>query len=224
MVSRYPIQHISLDIWKTLVAPRPSYGFLRSMLIAKHLEIEVEHAEELYKQCDRLVGINASPDSDALHRVIHMMIVAANTRRCGGQILDLRQEMEQLFIGHAPQVSLAVVDQMNRIAAMGITFSVTSNVGLMNGKILRRVLADQGLPLRFHTFDDEVGVSKPSPKIFQAVLDQLKSIQDNLTPESSSVLHIGDDQVCDSGAIALGMQCRIIEGVDDLLPVLKEIK
>lgn len=222
------LKHVSLDIWNTLIRPRPSYSVLRGILLAKHLGISEDAAEELYKCCDKAVGLRPGPDKDALQRVIDMMFMASDDQHAGQSLpgqrrATLRREMEQLFISHAPQVDLKVVQQMHRMVDRGITFSVTSNVGLMNGDILRQVLWDQSIPLVTHTFDDEVGFRKPDPHIFAAVIRDVQRVR-GTSVEPESILHIGDDKVCDIGGTHHGMRCIIIEGVDDLFPVLRELQ
>lgn len=217
------LKHVSLDIWNTLVKPRPSYGYLRSIMIADHLGIEPEHAEEIYKQSDKLVGLVGKPNGDALTHVCRMLYDAAHKSYTADEIAMFRWEMENLFAANAPQIKVEVVEEIVRLHDRGITFSVTSNVGLMNGFILRDVLQKQGLPLLTHTFDDEVGYSKPSEQIFAAVIEHVQQARsDSVQP--GSILHIGDDAVCDAGGEPLGIRCLIIEGVDGLLPVLREIQ
>ena len=217
------LRHVSLDIWNTLLRPRPSYGVLRSIMIAQHLGISEEHADEIYKQADKLVGLSGKPNGDALTHVCRMIFDAAHKSYVEDEITMFRLEMENLFLVNAPQICPQVVEEMHRIAGLGITFSVTSNVGLMNGLILRRVLSDQGLPLICHQFDDEIGWSKPAQPIFAKIVLNVTRVHGEAI-DLESILHIGDDAVCDVGGQSLGIRCLIIEGVDGLLPVLREIQ
>lgn len=215
------LKHVSLDIWNTLIRPRPSYGVLRSLLLAEHFQITPEHADALYKHCDKAVGLVESPDTDAIDTVIRMMHQAVGEPIATPK--HLRSKLEALFVANPPRVELKVVQEMHRLTARNVTFSVTSNVGLMNGDILRQILFDQGLPLATHTFDDEVGFRKPDPMIFKVVHRNVqRTMAEQLDP--GSILHIGDDAVCDIGGESLGIRCLIIEGVDDLLPVLRELQ
>ena len=215
------LKHISLDIWNTLIRPRPSYGVLRSELLAERFQITSEHAEQLYRHCDKALGLNDRPNRSAILSVIDMMRVAVGAS--SRDTVSLHRDLQNLFIANAPQVDPDVIEEMHRIEARGITFSVTSNVGLMHGDILRTILLDQGLPLATYTFDDEVGFRKPDPMIFKAVHRNVqRTMAEPLDP--GSILHIGDDVVCDVGGEPLGIRCLIIEGVDGLLPVLREIQ
>jgi HAD superfamily hydrolase (TIGR01549 family) len=79
--------------------------------------------------------------------------------------------------------------------------SIISDSGLSTGKTLRHFLQRDGLLDCFTctTFSDEVGVSKPHPRIFQITLDQLGALP-------REAVHLGDLTHSDiAGARAIGM-------------------
>ncbi|MGX5556814.1 HAD family hydrolase [Bacillus cereus] len=80
--------------------------------------------------------------------------------------------------------------------------ALISDTGLTSGRVLREVLKRDGLLPYFKvlTFSDEIGVSKPSEKIFHSTLEALGV-------NVSEALHVGDNFQKDvTGALLVGMQ------------------
>jgi putative hydrolase of the HAD superfamily len=87
--------------------------------------------------------------------------------------------------------------------------AVVSDAIVSPGRVLRKILDKLGLWHYFTAaiFSDEVGASKPSPKIFKALLEEL-----SLPPHQ--VIHIGDRPVNDvAGAEACGIKAVLFQGV-----------
>jgi putative hydrolase of the HAD superfamily len=101
-----------------------------------------------------------------------------------------------------PAVDDGALDAMRKLSAAGYTLAVVSNTMRTPGATLRRVLERYGLLACFaHTaFSDELGVRKPDPAIFHAVLRALGAVP-------GEAIHVGDDPVLDvQGARAAGMR------------------
>jgi FMN phosphatase YigB (HAD superfamily) len=89
---------------------------------------------------------------------------------------------------------------------------IISDSGLSVGHTLRQFLKRDGLLECFTctTFSDEVGVSKPHPRIFQFTLDRLSA-------QPHEAVHVGDLTHSDiAGAKAIGMfAVRLTANYDD---------
>jgi putative hydrolase of the HAD superfamily len=104
---------------------------------------------------------------------------------------------------HGPAVSPGAVDAIRALADRGVALGIISNTGRTPGTMLRRILAQAGVPLevfRVFSFSDEVGARKPAEAIFRRTLAAA-----DCAP--AAALHIGDDPVTDvAGARAIGMR------------------
>lgn len=100
-----------------------------------------------------------------------------------------------------------------RLRARGIRTALVCDAGMTPGRIVRDFLEDAGIleHLEFCAFSDEVGVPKPSPRMFEAALEAID------TPPSDAV-HVGDLLRTDvDGARAYGMRTiRITAEADDV--------
>lgn len=108
------------------------------------------------------------------------------------------------------------VETVEKLAAAGVPCALVCDTGLTPGRIVREHLARLGMipGLRAQLFSDEVGVPKPSPKIFQAALDALGVA-------AAGAVHVGDLRRTDvAGARALGMtSIRLTAAHDDASPL-----
>jgi putative hydrolase of the HAD superfamily len=104
------------------------------------------------------------------------------------------------------------VETVERLAAAGVPCALVCDTGLTPGRVVREHLARLGMipGLRAQLFSDEVGVPKPSAKIFGAALDALGVA-------AAGAVHVGDLRRTDvAGARAFGMaSIRLTAAYDD---------
>ena len=103
------------------------------------------------------------------------------------------------------------VETVERLTAAGVPCALICDTGLTPGREVRKHLARLGLlsGLRAQLFSDEVGVPKPSPRIFHAALDALG------VPAEGAV-HVGDLRRTDiAGARGVGMASVRLRAVYD---------
>jgi putative hydrolase of the HAD superfamily len=89
---------------------------------------------------------------------------------------------------------------------------IVSDTGFSPGRMVDKLLIELDIKKYFSAFSysDETGVSKPHPKSFTTILEQL-----NISPEEA--LHIGDiDRTDIAGAKALGMKAIRYDGSIDV--------
>lgn len=90
---------------------------------------------------------------------------------------------------------------LEELARSGVRIALICDTGLTPGRVVRHHLGRLGLlaHLEMQIFSDEVGVPKPSPRVFRAALASLE-----VEPERS--VHVGDLRRTDvAGARAVGM-------------------
>ena len=126
------------------------------------------------------------------------------------EVTHLYQPMEEIYLeGGGPQPVPGVAGVLPRLARR-YRLGVISDVGLTPGWVLREIIRRDGLlpHFRFLAFSDEIGVTKPVPKIFQRALAALEA-----RPEEAA--HIGDLPETDLvGAKSIGMHAVLFLGVN----------
>jgi len=102
---------------------------------------------------------------------------------------------------------------LQRLCGLGIRTALVCDTGLTPGNVVRRHLERTGLLdlLEVQIFSDEVGVTKPHPRMFRAALEPLR-----VAPERS--VHVGDLRRTDvAGGRSVGMgTVRFRARFDDL--------
>jgi putative hydrolase of the HAD superfamily len=106
----------------------------------------------------------------------------------------------------APHIHTALAELARRY-----TLGIISDTIHTTGRGVRQLLYQQGLLqyFRLFLFSDEVGESKPSPRIFRRA-----SLELGLPP--NMIAHIGDREANDiAGPLALGMRAILYAGIVD---------
>ncbi len=128
----------------------------------------------------------------------------------GNLLSELCDVLQQaIFTGNtvATDHIIDVVRELSETKQLGII----SDTGVSSGKYLRKLIErDHGSRFSFGLYSDELGMSKPAPAVFQAVLDRM-----GCRPEE--VVHIGDLLHTDViGARKAGMHSVRYIGVRDV--------
>ncbi|MBN1447191.1 MAG: HAD family hydrolase [Bacteroidetes bacterium] len=114
---------------------------------------------------------------------------------------------EESILDGLPGLLPGARDALERLAAR-VPLGLISDTAFSPGRVLRRVLAAHGIDQLFTAmlFSDEIGVSKPHPRIFEAALRALGT-------DASRAVHIGDIERTDiAGANDKGMRAILFRG------------
>ena len=126
-------------------------------------------------------------------------------------IAGLRRPIEEIYLRTGePELIPGVTEVVPRLAER-YRLGVISDTGITPGRVLREVLARDGLLHHFEilTFSDETGRTKPRPEQFLGTLGGLET-----KPEEA--VHIGDLPETDlAGAQGVGMKAILFLGVSD---------
>jgi putative hydrolase of the HAD superfamily len=221
------VKAITFDLWDTLVIddsdepkraarglppksearPRTLYDALR-----RHHEISLEAVTLAYRTA--MAGFNT---------VWHDLHVTWTVRRhlsvaLSGLGLTLPEEdlaaavrkLEQMEVEIPPDPVPGVRETLEALRAE-YSLALVSDTIVSPGRALRELLAKHDLADYFDAFifSDEVGCSKPDPRVFQAAADALNV-------ELAQVVHVGDREHNDiKGAHALGARAVLFTAVRD---------
>lgn len=219
---------VSLDIWGTLLRSDPAFKPRRNRMLRDLLcpRVDPEVFSQALRSRDRLV--DAQMMADGHHRGpqdrIADTLQALDSPVPGADDPRWQQAWEtqtEIALEHPP---LALTEDLPELVAACLQrgpeqVALTSNTGLLEGPLMRRLLQAAGFPpVPALAFSDEVEDpgSKPHPAIFRSTLAQLGA-------RPAEVLHVGDNFVADvCGAAQAGMSRVLVDpqaGRDDAAPV-----
>ena len=206
------IQAVTFDFWGTLYQNREA-GPIRLELLREVLNLDGD-LQQAYDYAHQLA-----------HRYWRTQQRSLSTARRLDAILDclgvsvspsVRAELvkgfEEALLQMPPAPVPAVHRLLQALQERGVRIGLISDTGITPGRVLRVVMAGDGLlPLFQHcTFSDEVGRAKPHPLPFQHTLEALDV-------EAPFATHIGDLPETDiAGAKGVGMRAVLFTGVTGL--------
>ncbi|MEN6350767.1 MAG: HAD family hydrolase [Syntrophomonas sp.] len=203
------IKAITFDFWNTLfVIPSDQclsskrIRDIGSVLKEVDLELPAEKVREAFKYGwqqawfkQRAFGEEISPRGQVRYIIEKMGI------NISGEIEDKIYQVYTRALLQIPPLLNEGVRQTLPLLAEKFKLAVICNTGATPGAVLREIVANEGLEEFFTVmiFSDEVGIAKPSPRIFEYTLE-------HLTIENHAAAHIGDDPITDViGAKKAGM-------------------
>ena len=212
-------QHISFDLWLTLIKSNPEFKQKRNLLFKNFFEIDssIEKVAEVVRYYDLLCNsVNEKTGLNFATKEIYYLIL--NSLDVDIEKIDMQSlekfyyETELLFMEFKPVLIYPKLKLLlEEVTAQGKSISVLSNTGFINGVTLRKLLSYYNIEkfFSFQIYSDEVGMSKPNPEIFKIVYNEIclmKMINRN------EVLHIGDNIIADyNGAKNFGFNSLLIK-------------
>ncbi|MDR2466928.1 MAG: HAD family hydrolase [Prevotellaceae bacterium] len=228
-------QHLSFDLWMTLIRSNPAFGTKRAQLIADMFEPEVRDVSRIEAEvkrfdciCDRFNEITGKklPAAFMYRKVLQLLkpkAAAGQTDESAAESAAerLAEEANRLFCEYPPlPLNGNIHSTLQQLRAEGKTLSVSSNTGFVEGRVVRKALKTAGLHdyFSFLIFSDEIGASKPSAAFYGRVNERLN------VPKSRT-LHVGDNRKTDyEGARRFGFNALLITNpnytIDDIRPNL----
>lgn len=207
-------KHYSFDLWLTLFRSHPEFKAKRAHLFRDFFCIResIEEVVKVLRHYDVLCNkINETTGGNMDTYEMYLLILGRFDIQPSQRELELFYvESEKLFFNYPPVllnhfVSADFLALKNR----GCTLNVLSNTGFIKGRTIKKYLEEIGMLQYFDflIFSDEVDLSKPNPKIFKLVRDQV-----NPTVANKEIIHIGDNEVSDyQGALGAGFSAYLIK-------------
>jgi putative hydrolase of the HAD superfamily len=209
------IQHISFDLWLTLIKSHPLFKRKRAELIAdgfhpKNMNVEqidslIRQKDKIFDRHNEMFGSKLSAKQMYLHVLRNMDSISHNVTVSDAEWL--MDQANELLMEYTPQlVNEQIPDMLNSLQSEMKGLNIGSNTGFIEGKALRRILKKMGLYdfFSFFVFSDEVQSSKPSARFYEHILNGAKETK-------SDILHVGDHLKNDyHGAENFGFKALLI--------------
>ena len=212
-------QHLSFDLWLTLIKSNPQFKSKRNLLFKDFFEVDctIEKVTEVVRYYDVLCNnINEKTGLNIdTFEIYYLILNALNVKVNDVEIEKLSafyKETELLFMKFKPDLIYPKIRLLfDEIVEQEKTISILSNTGFIKGETLKKLLSYYELDsyFSFQIYSDETGLSKPNNEIFQLVYNQIERLK---IVEKKQVLHIGDNIIADySGAIKFGFEALLIK-------------
>ncbi len=211
--------HLSFDLWLTLIKSNPEFKIKRNLLFRDFFAVAapiekvtavVRYYDVLCNNINEKTGLNFDT-----YEIYYLILSALNVKIDEIETEQLNlfyAETELLFLDYKPQLLYPNIKRLfEEVTAQQKTINILSNTAFIKGRTLRKVLSHYELSeyFKFQIYSDEVGFSKPNPKVFQLVYDQINSFK---TIQKNEILHIGDNSVADyKGAIDFGFGAHLLK-------------
>jgi len=222
-------RHFSFDLWLTLIRSNPAFKQKRAEYFQQHFNynnLTLDAVKHAFRQVDIMCNLinektGKNIDADEMYLMVLSTMNDGDARVWQIDIEKLYADMEALVFEYLPipfcDRTLAALSHIKQNTKA--TTGILSNTGFIKGVTLRKVLNQMGIDryIDFQLYSDEAGMSKPNPKFFKMMLDQLSAHHTQI--ELTRVIHIGDNPVADiAGADAIGLHSYLINSNNVYLP------
>lgn len=212
------VNHVSFDVWNTLVVPNPEYAAARNQYLALLFNKPVEEVKAQYTKTKRVFDQAAEYNGESTPiRQVFARLYNDMGAPCNQLVLhEVEIGCHALFRRYPPGIVPGMVEMLQQLSAKGYTISIASNTNFISGEMMRStVFDDMEVKFDFQLYSDELGCSKPHIDFFlnigiAANNAHIKRGNYKLLP--SNILHVGDNHVCDVfGAHREGMKALLVK-------------
>lgn len=210
------IQAITIDFWNTIVDSRN--GAARRAVRYAAMQDAYRHAGREWNPVEVDDAFRVSYENFEKHwhgeqRTLSasesLAVIWRHLRLDVEEDLHLRvvRSFEDSILAGLPGLLPGAAEAIAQLATR-YRLAVISDTAYSPGRVLRQVLEAHGVAQHFDylAYSDEVGVSKPHPRIFEAALDGCGA-------DAAHAVHIGDIERTDiAGARAMGMRSILFRG------------
>lgn len=207
------IRAVTYDCWGTLLKDRDWKGAWKKRLgaLSAFLHIDETEADALLK------------DAWARHEEAWKQIESFGAGRMAAHCLEARgvsddeslsaltKEFEEASLEVGVEAVEGAAETLKELRSGGIRIGLICDTGLTPGRVVRQMLAENGVAdhIEVMCFSDEVGVPKPGAEIFEKALAGL-----GVNPPEA--IHVGDLRRTDiQGARNIGMHAARFRAVHD---------
>ncbi len=219
------INHISFDLWLTLIKSHPEFKIRRADFLRKEfnprgfsLKEIIEIVQKTDKVSDRINEINGKKlRTELMYKRILLKLGNTQEMINDDLLVEIKTIGNELFVNYQPEfLNTSILPMLDTLKAMGFNLNLSSNTGFIEGNILNYTLKNLSIfeYFDFCIYSDEINASKPSYNFFEKVYEQINF-------QKTEVLHIGDNYKADyEGALKFGFKALHIKNkhytIDDI--------
>jgi putative hydrolase of the HAD superfamily len=194
---------VSFDVWGTLLRGNPDYKHHRVAAVAAALGTAPEQTRTALDDADDALDEQTLRTGDqygVAERVAHAAGALGVPAPDGAALAELGTRLADEFRRHPPTATEPdLLATLARLRGAGLRLAVASNTGFVPGREVHRALVRLGLRVDHQVFSDEVGVAKPSPRLFARLTTAAGC-------DAAGIVHIGDNERADvAGAADAGL-------------------
>ena len=227
------INHVSFDLWMTLIRSHPEFKKKRAELFCRFFSVaDLAGAESAIRKTDLVVNhINETTGGNIDALEMYLLALHQLNDSWKSVTPDCLERFysgtELLFENYAPlPVDDSVTDGLKMMQDKGLSMNILSNTGFIKGKMLRKALdkMDWAHYFSFSIFSDETGHSKPHTAMFGEVWNEVKKLKIRSGQiAKKEVLHFGDNPFADvEGGKKYGFSTALF--LPDKEPFYQQIK
>jgi putative hydrolase of the HAD superfamily len=221
------IRHVSFDLWMTLIRSHPSFKTKRAALFRSFFSLESyapEKVEAVFRETDVLINKMNEITGRNVHTfemyLLCLHLLSTDIKSVHPDKLEEFYSLsEALFFQYPPlQLYEDTTQLLTALQAQGISTNLLSNTGFIQGRTLRKLMAEWGWDalFAFQLYSDETGYSKPDVQMFSRLLENAALLHTDLVP--AQIWHLGDNQVADvEGAQRMGIHATLTDIVNNPL-------
>jgi putative hydrolase of the HAD superfamily len=203
---------VTFDCWRTLLHERGGAGARadRAAAVARELGVDPEQADALVQRSwTRHIARWTQGEAFTSRHMVASLLDEIDGH-APGRAERLTTWFEEAIGMHGVEPVDGAVETVVALRNRGVPVALVCDTGFSPGRVVRRLLASVGFPtFDAYAFSDEVGVPKPHPAMFAAVLEPLRA-------RGADALHVGDLRRTDvAGARAAGLAALRFRGVFD---------
>lgn len=223
-------QSFTFDVWNTLIKANLEFSRLRTHEIAKFYAITFDEAKEAYTsvkhfldQSAEIAGICMS--TPQCWRLLDSTI--NRLRRKQGLIMvdvgveQLASNCNKMFVENPPIFTDETKQVLKNLKASGKKLGIISNTNFIPGHLLYNELFKELDVFDSVLFSDDFGHAKPDFRTFESVRYMLQR-EDDLDGQPT-IVHIGDNLICDAGAIRAGYNFQPVDNPANLVEIFNSV-
>lgn len=210
-------KHYSFDLWLTLIRSNPNFKIERTKYFFDHFNFKNKTLAEV-KSIFRNIDVTANRINEKTGKnldvdELYLMIIAQmNDYDVNLQDVDIQQVYNDLEVKLFENLPVLYDDNTKSTLKYlkentKTTIGILSNTGFIKGVTLRQVLQKLDISeyFDFQIYSDELGLSKPNPKLFEFLLERVRK-QHQKEILAKEIIHIGDNPIADiAGGEKVGM-------------------
>ncbi|MNC02777.1 hypothetical protein D3C75_501600 [compost metagenome] len=230
-------QIVTFDVWNTLIVANPEFSRLRTEEIAAAYGITFEEAKEAYTSVKHFLDQSAEIASVCMSTQQCWLLLNTTIQRLRRKqgldhipvdVFGLSARCNELFRQNLPKFTAETKAVLRGLKEAGKVVGIISNTNFIPGGLLWEELFMDLDIFAEPFFSDQALLPKPHKHVFSQVRVNMveaywETVNVNVTASSLKCLHVGDNLVCDGGAIKDGYSFQHVDNPDNLVEIFKEM-